>query len=174
MSAPAAHLSRRRRLPPTLSVRDMRNELLARAHGAGLACGTPSRWTSSRHGRFAAGGSCVAPVRFSGGHRSGGLQRHIASARSLVRGGVARKRHPFTGGPSRGFGWSVQRAVASANAKYGCRVLGSIAAARRRLAINLGLALARAASDNKSMHTDVQVLPAAARPRLTGAGDLRR
>jgi hypothetical protein len=36
------------------------------------------------------------------------------------------------------------------------------------------LALARAASDNKSMHTDVQVLPAASRPRLMAAGDFQR
>jgi hypothetical protein len=36
------------------------------------------------------------------------------------------------------------------------------------------LALARAASVNRSIHADAQVLPAAARPRLMGAGDFQR
>ena len=36
------------------------------------------------------------------------------------------------------------------------------------------LALARAASANKSMHTDAQVLSAASQPRLMGAGDFQR
>ena len=110
------------------------------------------------------------------GRRCGaGLRRHIAPARSLVRGVVARKLHHFTGGPSRAFGWAaVQPRLTPATAKYGCRALGSIAAASRRFAGKLGLALARAASDNRSMHTDVQVLPAASRPRLMGAGDFQR
>lgn len=43
-----------------------------------------------------------------------------------------------------------------------------------RCGVPAWLALARAASANKSMHTDAQVLSAASRPRLMGAGDFRR
>ena len=111
----------------------------------------------------------------AGRHCGVGQQRHIAPERSLVCSAVARRPHHFTGGPSRAFGWAAaQRGVHPANAKYGGRALGGVAAASCRLAVRLGLALARAASDNKSMHTDVQVLPAAARPRLMGAGDFQR
>ena len=105
----------------------------------------------------------------AGRHCGVGLQRHVTSERSLVRGAVARRPHHFTGGPSRAFGWAAaKRGVALASAKYGGRAVGGVAAASCRLAVRVGLALARAASDNKSMHTDAQVLPAAARPRLNG------
>jgi hypothetical protein len=43
-----------------------------------------------------------------------------------------------------------------------------------RCGVPAWLALAPAASANRSMHTDVQVLPAASRPRLMGAGDFQR
>ena len=153
----------------------MRNEVLALAHVAGLASGTPSRRKNSRHGRFAAVGSCLVPGRFSGEHRSDGLQRHIAPERSLIRSAVARNPRHFTGGPSRAFGWAaVERGIAPVTAKYGCRVLGSVAAASRWLASRLGLALARAASDNRSIHTDTQVHRAAQRRLFMGAGDFRR
>jgi len=144
------------------------SEAVAFAFVVGLASCRARLGANARHGhrKSLALGLCA------GRHCGGGLQRHIAPVSSLVRGAVARSPHLFTGGPSRAFGWAaVERGVAPATAKYGGRVLSSIAAASCRSAVRLGLALARAASDNKSMHTDVQALPAAARPRLMGAGD---
>ena len=43
-----------------------------------------------------------------------------------------------------------------------------------RISAPTALALATTAAYNRSIHTDTQVLPAAARPRLMGAGDFRR
>jgi hypothetical protein len=150
--------------------RSKMNEVVAHALAPGmalrLAVAIESGW---RHGPRVS----FALALHAGGHRSGGLQRHSAPARHSVQ--QALKPQHFSGGPSRAFGWAaVQRAVAPATAKDGCRVRGGIAAASGRSAVNLGLALARAASDNKSMHTDVQVLPAASRPRLMAAGDFQR
>jgi hypothetical protein len=131
-----------------------------------LAVAFESGW---RHGLR----SPLALALHAGGHRCGGQQRHSAPARQSVQ--QALKPQHFSGGPSRAFGWAAaQRAVAPATAKDGCRALGGVAAASCRLAVKVGLALAKAASDNKSMHTDVQVLPAASRPRLMGAGDFQR
>ena len=142
------------------------------AHVAGSASGFVSRRIGSRHGRVAAGGSWSVLRRSSGKHRGGGLQRHFASASSLVCEIALGPQH-FSGGPSRACGWAAVHPGSIPAASQARRTHAAIVAASRRSAVNLDLALAKAASDNKSMHTDTQVL-AASRLRFQGAGDLRR
>ena len=148
--------------------------MFAFAHVAGQATRSPSRRNRSRRGRFAAGGSCVVLRLFHGRRCGGGLQKHFAPARSLVRDEMALNSLHFSGGPSRAFGWVAGQPGSAPAAFQIRRVLAKAVAAICQVASNLGLALARAASDNKSMHTDTQVLSAASRPRLMGAGDFRR
>jgi hypothetical protein len=150
--------------------RSKMKEVAAHALAPGMALRLGVAFESGwRHGPR----SALALALHAGGHRSVGPQRHSAPARHSAQ--QALKPQHFSGGPSRAFGWAaLQSAVAPATAKDGCRALGGVAAASCRSALNLGLALARAASDNKSMHTDVQVLPAASRPRLLDAGDFQR
>lgn len=130
--------------------------MLALAHAVVLALGKLSRRKGTRHGRCAAGGLSVVRRRLHGGHRSDGLQRHIAPDWLSVPGAKPQR---FSGGPSRACGWAaVHPGITSATPKAG-RALGALAAASCRSAIKPGLALAGAASDNKSMHTDAELAP---------------
>ena len=86
---------------------------------------------------------------------------------------VVRAQH-FSGGPSRAVGpVAVQRVVAPSAFQIR-RALASAVAATSQLAVNLGLALAGAASDNKSVNTDAQGRPAALPRRSLVAGYLQR
>ena len=152
----------------TLSIKDVR-EVVALALAAGLASGLPaafgSGWRRVHH-------NSLAFVLHAGGHGGVGLHRHSAPAGSPAPS--ARKPQHLSGGPSRAFGWAaVQRGFAPAAFQH-CRALASMGAASCRRAIHLGLALAWAAFDNRSMHTDTQVHRAAKRRLFMGAGDFRR
>ena len=94
------------------------------------------------------------------------------SLRACGRPGV-RAQH-FSGGPSRVFGRAAhQPGGAPANPKK-CRALGGFAAASCQSALKRGLALARAASDNKLIDTDDQGRSAAALRRSLVAGHRQR
>jgi hypothetical protein len=149
--------------------RSKMKEVVAHALAPCMTLRLPVAFESGwRHGRR----SSWALALHAGGHRSGGMQSLSAPARHAAQ--QALKPQHFSGGPSRAFGGAaLQRRVAPATAKDGCRALGGVASASCRLAVRVGLALARAASDNKSMHTDVQVL-AALRLRFPAAGDFQR
>ena len=164
----AAHVLGRR-LPPTLSVKDMR-EVVAHALAVGLARrlsgAFESVWLCDPH-------SPLALSRHAGGHRGVGLQRHSAPASLSVQ---ALKPQHFSGGPSRAFGCEVvQGGLAPATSKY-LRTLVSAGAARCRLAFKGGLALAWAwaGSDNKSVNADAQSRPAALPHRSLVAGYVQR
>ena len=146
----------------------------ALAHVVGLATRSPSRRNSSRHDRFAAGGLCVVLGPSSGKHRSVGLLWQLTPAPWLVLGEHALNPLHYSGGPSKALGWAaIQLGSAPFNPKH-CRSRAGIAAASCRSAVNVGLALAWAASDNKSIHTDTQVHRAAQRRLCLGAGDFQR
>ena len=133
----------------TLSYRSKMKEVSALAHAAGLA----RRLT----------------VAIEGGwhHGFGNFPSRAYSRRG------ARAKH-FSGGPSRaGGGLAVQRFIVPAVFQIR-RALAKAAAARRHVASNLGLALAKAASDNKLIDTDAQVHSCAARTRLMCAGHRQR
>ena len=110
----------------------------------------------------------------AGGHGGVGLQRHSAPDWSSVPGARALKPRHCSGGPSRAFGRAaVRRRVAPAAFQYRRALAGAVAVSCRP-AVNMGLAPAWAASDNRSMHTDTQVHRAAERRLFMGAGDFRR
>ena len=156
-----------RRLPPTLSVKDMR-EVVAHALAVGLArrlaVAFESGWLRDPQ-------SSLALARHASEHRGAGLQRHSAPASLSVQ---ALKPQHFSGGPSRAFGREVVRGgLAPATSKY-LRTLASAGAARCRLALKGGLVLTWAGSDNRSVNADAQSRLAAAPRRSMVAGYVRR
>lgn len=100
---------------------------------------------------------------------------HVPSnCSSLACGRPGVRAQHFSGGPSRVFGRvAVQRGIAPAAFQIR-RTLAKAAAARCQVANNLGLALAKVASDNRSVNTDAQGRPAAERRRSLVAGYLQR
>jgi hypothetical protein len=104
----------------------------------------------------------------SGWHHVPGNCASLACGRPVVRA------QHFSGGPSRALGpVAAQRVIAPAAFQVR-RALAKAVAARCQEARNLGLALAMAASDNKSVNTDAQGRPAAVRRRSLVAGYLQR
>ena len=144
------------------------------AHVAGLTARSPSRRKGSRHDRFAVGGSCSVLVGVSGAHRGVGLRWPLTPAPRLALAKYALNPLHFSGGPSSAPGWAALRPGGAPASLKKCRALAGFAAARCRLAVHVGLALARAASDNKLIDTDAQVHPCAARTRRVYAGHLQR
>ena len=153
-----------------LSVKDMRGAV-AFACAAGLAFGPAgaceSGWRRGPRNSLALG-------LHGGGHCGVGLQRHSAPARWSVPVALARKPQHFSGGPTRAFKRAAGPLAVAPAAFQHRRTLTSSVAASCGPAVNLGLALVWAASDNRSMHTDTLVRRVAARRLFLGAGDFQR
>jgi hypothetical protein len=143
-------------------------EVVALALAAGLArrlaVAFESGWRRDPH-------SALALALHAGEHCGDGLQRHLTPDWLSVPGSKPQR---FSGGPSRACGLAaIQLGIAPAAPKAG-RALGAVVSASCRSARKVGLALARAASDNWSIDTDAQVHPCAARTRPVCAGHLQR
>ena len=153
----------------TLRYRSKMTGVVAHARAPGLAL----RLAVALDGGWHRGPrSSLALGLHAGEHCSGGLQRHCAPARPFVQ--KALKPQHFSGGSSRASGRAVgRRGVAPAAFQFR-RSLANGVAAICAPALNFCLALAKAASDNKSLDTDEQVHPCAPRTRLSSAGQLQR